>query len=92
MRVPVCFKGPKQFRVGFARQHGTAPVAFEGASAWTLDSFGPSPSGLSVVVAPDSTGRIVLPLVPGTASVPWWLALGKRGDVFVMPFAGSGAA
>ena len=71
---------------------GAAPVTLEGASAWTLDSFGPSPSGPSVMVAPDSTGRITLPLTPGTASVPWWLALGKRGDVFVMPFSGSGAA
>ena len=71
---------------------GTAPVTLEGASAWTLDTFGPSPTGPSVMVAPDSTGRITLPLMPGTASVPWWLALGKRGDVFVTPFSGSGAA
>ena len=68
---------------------GATPVTLEGASVWTIDSFGPAPSGTSAVIAPDSSGRITLPLTPGSASVPWWLALGKRGDVFMVPGSGS---
>ena len=64
---------------------GSAPVTLDGASAWTFDALRPSPSGTSAVVAPDSTGRITVSLLPGTASVPWWLAIGRRGDVFAVP-------
>ena len=71
---------------------GSVPVTFDGASAWTLDSFGPSPSGRSTVVAPDSTGRVTVPLIPGLASVPWWLERGKAGDMFSMPRNGASAA
>jgi hypothetical protein len=71
---------------------GKTPVVLEGASAWTFESFGPSASGTPVTIAPDSAGRITLPLTPGTASVPWWLAIGKRGDVFAVPGSGSTAA
>ncbi len=46
----------------------------------------------SMPIAPDSTGRIIQTLVPEMASVPWWLANGKRGDMFVIPPAGSRAA
>ena len=71
---------------------GRTDVTFEGASAWTLDSFGPLPSGAPTVIVPDSTGRITVPVVAGSASVPWWLALGRRGDVFTMPASGTSAA
>ncbi|MEO5818574.1 MAG: PIG-L family deacetylase [Gemmatimonadaceae bacterium] len=71
---------------------GVMPVSLEGASVWTIDSFGPAPSGTSTVIAPDSAGRITLPLTPGSASVPWWLALGKRGDIFTVPGNGASAA
>ncbi len=71
---------------------GSLPVTYEGASAWALDSFGPTPSGGVRDVMPDSAGRITVPLTPGRASVPWWLALGKRGDMFTMPRSGESAA
>jgi LmbE family N-acetylglucosaminyl deacetylase len=71
---------------------GAVPVTLEGASVWSSDSGVPSTSSTSAVVAPDSSARVTLPLVPENASVPWWLALGKRGDVFVMPSSDSRAA
>jgi hypothetical protein len=71
---------------------GAAAVTLVGASVWTIDNFGPALSGASTVIAPDSAGRITLPLTPGSASVPWWLELGKRGDVFTMPGNGASAA
>ena len=71
---------------------GQGDVTLEGASVWLTDSFGPRPEGQPVVIAPDSAGRITLPLIATRASVPWWLAQGRTGDVFKMPFSGSNAA
>jgi hypothetical protein len=72
---------------------GRSDVTLEGASAWMVDPFGPQPSGTLTVIAPDSAARIVVPVVAGSASVPWWLAAGqKRGDIFVAPASGTSAA
>ncbi len=46
----------------------------------------------SIVIAPDSTGRLMERFVPQAASIPWWLAQPKRGDVFGMPSTSSRAA
>jgi LmbE family N-acetylglucosaminyl deacetylase len=72
---------------------GRTDVTLEGASAWTLDAFGPRASGTPAMIAPDSAARITVPVVAESASVPWWLATGqKRGDVFVAPASGASAA
>ena len=72
---------------------GAAEVTMDGASAWTIDAFGPrSRDQTSIVIPPDSAGRLTVALVAGTASVPWWLAIGKRGDVFAVPGVGTTAA
>jgi LmbE family N-acetylglucosaminyl deacetylase len=71
---------------------GSTSVSYDGAAAWTMDSFGPAPTGRTLFIAPDSAGRITVPLIPGSASVPWWLALGRNGDMFTMPSSGASAA
>jgi hypothetical protein len=40
----------------------------------------------------DSAARVTVPLTAATPSVPWWLAIGRRGDVFAVPGQGSSAA
>ena len=71
---------------------GRRDVTLEGASAWTLDGFGPRPAGTSSVIAPDSTGRVTVPVTATSVAVPWWLAQGRSGDVFVVPPLGTPAA
>jgi LmbE family N-acetylglucosaminyl deacetylase len=70
---------------------GGDDVALDGAAAWTREGVAQRVQGPGVV-PPDSTSRVSVPLVAGTASVPWWLAIGRRGDVFVMPGDGAAAA
>jgi len=43
------------------------------------------------VVAPDSAAQLVVRLVPLAPSVPWWLSMPYRGDVFSLPPASSAA-
>jgi LmbE family N-acetylglucosaminyl deacetylase len=84
--------------------HDTLPVTIsvynQGRSDVMLDggtvSAGPDQVRQAVrgagVVAPDSAGQLVVRLVPLAPSVPWWLALPARGDVFTLPPASSAAA
>jgi LmbE family N-acetylglucosaminyl deacetylase len=69
---------------------GRAPVVLEGASVWMMNPFGRGPTGQPVTIAPDSSGRVTLPLVSERASVPWWMEEGmQRGaDQFLTPRAG----
>jgi LmbE family N-acetylglucosaminyl deacetylase len=73
---------------------GHADVALVSAAAWTRESreSAAQRAAGSGVVAPDSAARVSVPLVVGTATVPWWLAIGRRGDVFIPPAAGSAAS
>ena len=72
---------------------GPFEVALDSVSVWMNDRSGPWSKGQTpTVILPDSAGRAIVPLVAKTASVPWWLAGGKHGDVFVMPAAGTAAA
>ena len=72
---------------------GTSDVMLDGVSAWTIGRSAPRSSDrASAVILPDSAGRLTVPLVAETASVPWWLALGKRGDIFTVPDIGATAA
>jgi LmbE family N-acetylglucosaminyl deacetylase len=73
---------------------GATAVQLEGASVWMMDQYGPALSGTSTSIAPDSTGRIVVPLEALRASVPWWLERGLQhgADLFAQPPAGLPAA
>lgn len=72
---------------------GSTEITLDGVSAWTIDGFGlRTKDQTPIVVRPDSAGRVTVPLVAGTASVPWWLAVGKHGDVFMVPGAGATVA
>ena len=72
---------------------GSSAITLESVSAWTIDGFGPRYKDQTPrVILPDSAGRVIVPLVAETASVPWWLAAGKRGDIFMMPGVGATAA
>jgi LmbE family N-acetylglucosaminyl deacetylase len=76
---------------------GSVPVTLYNV-ATSMSEYGTPASsvdarkGTAITIAPDSTGRMTDTLVPENASVSWWLAQGKRGDVFAMPPAGSSAA
>jgi len=69
---------------------GDADVTFDSARVWTLTD-GHRVAGPGVI-APDSVARVSVPMTARTASVPWWLAIGRRGDVFVPPGQGATAA
>jgi hypothetical protein len=73
---------------------GHADVTLLSAAAWTRETreSATQRAAGSGVVAPDSAARVSVPLVAATASVPWWLAVGRRGDVFIPPAAGSAAS
>ena len=64
---------------------GRSQVTLESASVWMTGAYGPALSGSPMTIAPDSTGRMTLPLVGDRASVPWWLEWGMTGDVFNPP-------
>ena len=72
---------------------GRGQVTLEGASVWMSGVYGPSLTAASTAIAPDSTGRITVPLVGDRTSVPWWLEGGMNGDVFnpVPPRSPNGA-
>ena len=69
---------------------GSASVSFDSVRVSTLTN-GSHAAGTGVVAA-DSTARVEVPLAPQVSSVPWWLAIGLRGDMFVPPGSGSSAA
>lgn len=69
---------------------GSADVVFDSARVWTLT--GVSRTGGTGALAPDSAAHATVPLTAQAASVPWWLAIGLRGDMFVPPGSGSSAA
>lgn len=76
---------------------GPVPVSLDDITIWAGEYKGPTgdikaAKAGAIAIAPDSTGRMTEPLVPESASVPWWLAQGKNGDVFATPPAGSSAA
>ena len=69
---------------------GRGEIALEGASVWMQNVYGRPPAGTASTVAPDSTGRITLPLVAERASVSWWLENGMQtgSDMFRTPSSG----
>ncbi len=69
---------------------GSTDVAFDSARVWTLTG-GHRVAGTGII-ARDSSARATVPLTAMTSSVPWWLAIGRRGDVFVLPGQGATAA
>ena len=64
---------------------GKGDVTLKGATAWTIDSFGPRAEQTSMLIAPDSAGRVTVPLIGSQASWPWWLQIKKQGDVYSLP-------
>ena len=69
---------------------GNADVTFDSARVSTLTNGGHVTGG--GVIAPDSASHVTVPLMAQAASVPWWLAIGLRGDMFVPPGQGATAA
>ena len=68
---------------------GARDVTLDTISVRTFDGSDDRFAGPGVRVAPDSTVQMSVKLVGRAPSVPWWLASGKKGDVFVEPAAGS---
>jgi LmbE family N-acetylglucosaminyl deacetylase len=64
---------------------GPAPVTLLDAQAGMLYGMGARWRGGPVSVAPDSAVRATVSVLAQAASVPWWLSIGKRGDVFALP-------
>ena len=72
---------------------GATEVTLDDATVWAGPGNGQSASARPEVrIAPDSSRQLTLRLVPSAPSVSWWLAAGKRGDVFMQPAAGTIAA
>ena len=59
---------------------GASTVRVDGASVWMMNPVGPPLVRSAIDVAPDSVGRLTLPLVAPQASVPWWAELGLQQD------------
>jgi LmbE family N-acetylglucosaminyl deacetylase len=78
----------------------TISVYNQGSSSVTLDqataSFGPGLGQAASlgqrVIAPDSAAQVTVRMSPSVATVSWWLAQGRSGDVFIPPTTGSAAA
>ena len=62
---------------------GNADVALDSAATWSRGSLYRRFAGPGLV-PPDSAAQATVPLTAATAAWPWWLAIGKRGDVFVL--------
>ncbi|HEX9485020.1 MAG TPA: PIG-L family deacetylase [Gemmatimonadaceae bacterium] len=71
---------------------GSGDVELEGGAAWSADESVPEGTHQRAVVRPDSVGRVGLSIVGKAPSVPWWLRIGRRGDVFELPGSGTSAA
>ena len=67
-----------------AYNQGGSTIHLSGAVAMMRASGGAS--GVAAVdVAPDSAASVTLRLAPRAAIMPWWLTVGRRGDVFALP-------
>jgi hypothetical protein len=69
---------------------GASAVRIEGAAVWMMNPTGPPISPGSTDIAPDSAGRMTLPLETSQASVSWWLERGLQMgvDMFALPPGG----
>ncbi|MDB4884147.1 MAG: LmbE family protein [Gemmatimonadetes bacterium] len=69
---------------------GRGDVVLEGAAVWMQNVYGTPPTGAPSTIAPDSAGRITLPLVAERASMAWWMENGMQtgSDMFRMPANG----
>ncbi|MEO6529120.1 MAG: PIG-L family deacetylase [Gemmatimonadaceae bacterium] len=68
---------------------GRSDVVLEGASVWMIGTV-PPPTSTASAVAPDSAGRLILPLVATRASGAWWMENGMQSgaDQFASPSNG----
>lgn len=64
---------------------GASQVTLDHASAWAGSGMGESSSLGRRAIAPDSAAQVVVRMSPSTATVSWWLAQGRNGDVFIPP-------
>ncbi len=64
---------------------GMASVTLLGVSAGLQYGTSAIHRGGPMDVARDSATRTTLGVLAEAASVPWWMSVGKRGDVFVLP-------
>jgi LmbE family N-acetylglucosaminyl deacetylase len=70
---------------------GTVPVTLDSVAVRTASRFSPSVA-IGADVRVDSAARATVPLVGDVALGPPWLEIGRVGDIFVLPGAGSAAA
>jgi LmbE family N-acetylglucosaminyl deacetylase len=70
---------------------GSSPVTMYGANAGLQHGMGAADRGGAVEVLPDSVARVTVSPVSTSASQPWWLAVGRRGGIFVIPAGYVGA-
>ncbi|MDB4914212.1 MAG: LmbE family protein [Gemmatimonadetes bacterium] len=70
---------------------GRTDVVLEGGSAG-MGAGVSRRAGVNRPIPPDSAGSFTTSIIPQVADVPWWLAVGKDGDVFRVPAEGSPAA
>jgi LmbE family N-acetylglucosaminyl deacetylase len=64
---------------------GRTAVTLLSAQAGMTYGTGARSYGAPVEVVPDSAARVTVGVLAQAASVPWWLTIGKRGDVFALP-------
>ncbi len=64
---------------------GPAPLTLLGATAGMQYGLGANQRGEPREVARDSAARVTLSVLAQAASTPWWLSVGKRGDMFALP-------
>jgi LmbE family N-acetylglucosaminyl deacetylase len=64
---------------------GPAPVTLLSAQAGLAYGSGAKSFAAPFEVARDSAARVTIAVMAQGASVPWWLTVGKRGDVFALP-------
>jgi LmbE family N-acetylglucosaminyl deacetylase len=68
---------------------GRVPVTFLGWNAGMRMTGGAVTVDHPDTIPPDSSVRETLPFGAVVASEPWWLTIGRRGDVFVLPRNGA---
>jgi LmbE family N-acetylglucosaminyl deacetylase len=68
---------------------GHVPIALLGWNADIRTSGGEVSAVHPDTIPPDSSARETLPFEAVVASEPWWLTIGRRGDVFALPSNGA---
>ena len=71
---------------------GSTEVTLDQATAWIGPGIGQTASLGQRIVAPDSAAQVTVRTSPSAATLSWWLAQGRSGDVFAPPAQGTATA